>query len=497
MRPSDRPEIKSDEILVQEAQRGDTQAFNALIERHYGTVFAVAYARLSDPEVCEDLAQEVFLRAWLQVATLREGGRFAPWVTQMARHLATDWQRRGERESRLVSLVPMEETVDRIPGNPNERPGQAMAERQEQELARRAMELLPEDLREVALLHFVEGLGKSEIARQLGVHPSTVGRQLDSAVSLMKKSVESGLRQPSPKLKPGPLATARAMAVVAAVAAMTPEAKAAVAAAAAKSAALPAAGAAASAGAGTAASVSPLANFLTSSWAAISTGATTMGIGKTIALTTVVAASLAGGAYYYEADGNGIHGAATSGEAGGSATSGTSRGGKEVVQEISGIDFGKEVAFDAEFGTKYVVRLDPDNPIGLKDSSMLAKADGTTEFASEDRFGKDSSTIKLEPNKMNCSLTSGIPGAYGLSTFTLTEKNVHVFIWMDYRKDAIPLEKELIKSFLHGKINARTFRAEMVKMFQRLNIGPKDATERQRFYDQIALQYPTPSIMPD
>ncbi|MBN1477067.1 RNA polymerase sigma factor, partial [Candidatus Sumerlaeota bacterium] len=91
----------TDSTLLQSALKGDIQALGALIERHFGKAYAVALARLGDPEVAEDLAQEVFLRAQLHLQQLGPRGNFPGWVVRIARNLSIDWLRRGQRASRL------------------------------------------------------------------------------------------------------------------------------------------------------------------------------------------------------------------------------------------------------------------------------------------------------------------------------------------------------------------------------------------------------------
>ena len=50
----------NDSHLVHQARKGNPQAFTTLVERHFGMVYAVAYAQMGHRETAEDLAQEVF-----------------------------------------------------------------------------------------------------------------------------------------------------------------------------------------------------------------------------------------------------------------------------------------------------------------------------------------------------------------------------------------------------------------------------------------------------
>jgi len=71
----------SDESLISEACGGRRAAFDQLVERYFGTVWAIAYARMGRRDSADDLAQEVFLVAWLHLQSLSDQSRFAGWFT--------------------------------------------------------------------------------------------------------------------------------------------------------------------------------------------------------------------------------------------------------------------------------------------------------------------------------------------------------------------------------------------------------------------------------
>ena len=95
--------VPTDRDLVERAAAGDRFAYDALVERHYVRVFGLLVARLGDRDAAEDLSQEAFLRCWLHLARLRDGARFASWVSQVAINLAVSEQRGAARRVRLAS----------------------------------------------------------------------------------------------------------------------------------------------------------------------------------------------------------------------------------------------------------------------------------------------------------------------------------------------------------------------------------------------------------
>ncbi len=81
---------------------GDQAAFGELYDRYAPLVRAVCYDATGDLTEAQDLAQEVFLRAYRRLGSLREPDRVAPWLVGIARRVGLEWRRRiGRRRERL------------------------------------------------------------------------------------------------------------------------------------------------------------------------------------------------------------------------------------------------------------------------------------------------------------------------------------------------------------------------------------------------------------
>jgi len=95
----DMPVQPEDAQLVARCRRGDEQAWNELVERYSRYVYAIAVQgfRLPQPDA-EDVFQDVFLRVYDRLDTLRNDEAFRPWVAQLTRRLCLDKLRAGGRE---------------------------------------------------------------------------------------------------------------------------------------------------------------------------------------------------------------------------------------------------------------------------------------------------------------------------------------------------------------------------------------------------------------
>jgi RNA polymerase sigma factor (sigma-70 family) len=212
--------------IVKAARAGDAAAFQRLVERFYPLVHAIAYARLGQAESAEDAAQEAFLRAYLHLDTLKDSRLFGAWMARIARNVAANAQRSSRRAWRAIPTIPLEAmTVE--PADLAQPHARAAMERGQQErMVREAIAALPEDQRELVLLHYVEGLSQSEIARHLEIHPSTVGRRLDAALGSLKGVLGAALGELGRPLRSRGPAVARTVALIGSVAALSAASKA-------------------------------------------------------------------------------------------------------------------------------------------------------------------------------------------------------------------------------------------------------------------------------
>lgn len=368
----------ADELLVRKTLSGERIAFDHLVQRHFGSTYAVAYARLGQRETAEDLAQEVFLRAYLSLGQLRNPATFAAWVHQLARNLAIDWIRRGQRRGRLAAMVPMEESMQELPDENAQDARAKMSGNEEADAVRTALAELSPDARELVLLHFTEELSQREIARRLGVDPATVRRRLEKSTAALQGRLASAVQRSLQPLQPRRAATVHAIALVTAASALSGRAKAALVEEAARTAVKATASFAANKG--SVAATTGLSSLLQTTTTIMTTGAKTMGIGKTMAA-GVALVGLALGVHYYKQS-NEAPGTNTSKQP---ATANTTASGN-VFQSIEDYEFGKLVQAEIPFGKSLRVKY-PANAFGRTDGYFTANQDGTlsVEFAMNGR----------------------------------------------------------------------------------------------------------------
>lgn len=290
----------ADEELVDAARSGHREAFDALANRHFGMVYAIGLARLGNRDQAEDLAQEVFLRAFLLLDQLDSRALFSHWLSRIARNLAVDWQRRGETASRLLPMLPLDEIPREVGDEKAANPRHAAENAEQSAALREALGKISPEARELVLLHYMEGLSQHEIARRMGMDRSTVTRQIGRSLATMRLAMETALRDMARGLIARPSAKARTAALGAAVIALPAATRRSLAALAAQSLQ---SGASASSAKVAGAAAGSLPPFIKTSFSLLKTGGALMGYGKAAAGVAIVAALAGGGFYYLNQDG--------------------------------------------------------------------------------------------------------------------------------------------------------------------------------------------------
>jgi RNA polymerase sigma-70 factor (ECF subfamily) len=178
------PGETGEEADVQAAQSGDEAAFARLVRRRQGLVVALLAARVRGRNDVEDLAQEVFLRAWRRIADLREPGKFPGWLARIAVNAALDHRRRVAVRPRGGSLDEPD-AAEPVAGGPSVEHPALVAE----EFARvlEALGTLDPRSQAAVVLRFREGLPVKEIAARLGDSPPAVAMRLTRALRALRE----------------------------------------------------------------------------------------------------------------------------------------------------------------------------------------------------------------------------------------------------------------------------------------------------------------------
>jgi RNA polymerase sigma-70 factor (ECF subfamily) len=167
---------------IRDAQRGNREAFGLLVERFQRRVFALVYRLVGDRDQVEDLAQEIFIKAFRAMRSYSFGSAFGTWLSRIAVNHCYDFLRhRRATSGRYETIgdgVEALESEAALVGARDPNPEQAALLR---DLTTKLLARAPQDDRAVLVLKELEGLSVEEIAQILGVRTGTVKVRLHRA----------------------------------------------------------------------------------------------------------------------------------------------------------------------------------------------------------------------------------------------------------------------------------------------------------------------------
>jgi RNA polymerase sigma-70 factor (ECF subfamily) len=169
--------------LIRLAQDGDRNAFGELVRRHYAGVVNVVTRMCGDPDLAQDTAQETFLRAWVNLASIRPEASLRTWLYRIAVNAAVDVLRR--RRAASIETAQLQELPDRGAG-----PEAAVMEKERAVLLRQALGSLPDASRSVLVLREYGELSYQEISQVLNIPVGTVMSRLNYARSRLRETLK-------------------------------------------------------------------------------------------------------------------------------------------------------------------------------------------------------------------------------------------------------------------------------------------------------------------
>ena len=183
---------RSDEELLRACRTGSPEAFNVLMLRWHSRILNFAYHFLGNADDARDVCQEVFVRAYLGIGTVKAHSRFASWLHRIALNLCIDRKRRLQVRQRALpgaeagsaTSAEVDGVPDRLP-SPSER-----VERDEtSDLVADALQSLPGEQRTPVIMRHYLGMSFPEIASALDRPVTTVKSRVYAGLSALKEKL--------------------------------------------------------------------------------------------------------------------------------------------------------------------------------------------------------------------------------------------------------------------------------------------------------------------
>ncbi len=173
-------------------QKGDTDAFDVLVERHQKKMLNIAFRMMGDYEEACDVTQEAFVSAYKSIKKFKAEARFSTWLYRIVVNYAKNRlkQLNGLAKREGVSI---DETEDKradtmmnasLVNHAN--PGTEMETREREAHVQQCISSLDEDYREVLVLRDIQGFSYDEIKEILNIPDGTVKSRLSRARNALK-----------------------------------------------------------------------------------------------------------------------------------------------------------------------------------------------------------------------------------------------------------------------------------------------------------------------
>ena len=180
--------MKTNDVdLIQRVLDGDQDAFTALVNKYQKSVHALVWRKIGDFHIAEELTQDVFLKAYKRLSTLKRPEHFPGWLYVIATRHCFSWLRKKQVPTKSLDAMSMEELEEACYAQYEMARGETAAIEQRRELVKRLLQKLPESERTVVTLYYLAEMSGAEISQFLGVSPNTVRSRLHRARQRLEK----------------------------------------------------------------------------------------------------------------------------------------------------------------------------------------------------------------------------------------------------------------------------------------------------------------------
>ena len=171
----------SDFALVQRTLNGDQSAFTMLVNKYQKWVHALVWRKVGDFHIAEEITQDVFLKVYKRLSTLKPSDHFPGWLYVIAARHCIAWFRKKKLSTTSLDAMPISELEELCYAQYETERDQKTALEHQRAVIKRLLRKLPESERTVITLHYLAEMSCEKISEYLGVSPNTIKSRLHRA----------------------------------------------------------------------------------------------------------------------------------------------------------------------------------------------------------------------------------------------------------------------------------------------------------------------------
>ena len=176
----------NDVNLIRQVLDGDQGAFTTLVNKYQKSVHALVWRKIGDFHIAEEITQDVFLKVYKRLSTLKRPELFPGWLYVIATRDCVSWLRKKELPTKSLDAMSTAELEEVCYVHYEADRGETAAIEHRRELVKRLLQKLPESERTVVTLYYLAEMKSEEISRFLGVSSNTVRSRLRRARERLK-----------------------------------------------------------------------------------------------------------------------------------------------------------------------------------------------------------------------------------------------------------------------------------------------------------------------
>ncbi|MDE0396359.1 MAG: sigma-70 family RNA polymerase sigma factor [Candidatus Poribacteria bacterium] len=180
--------MKTNDVdLIRRVLDGDQSAFTALVNKYQKSVHALVWRKIGDFHIAEEITQDVFLKVYKRLSTLKRPELFPGWLYVIATRDCTSWLRKKRLPTKSLDAMSAAELEEVCYTQYEANRGEAAAVEHQREFVKRLLQKLPESERTVVTLYYLAEMKSEEISKFLGVSSNTVRSRLRRARERLEK----------------------------------------------------------------------------------------------------------------------------------------------------------------------------------------------------------------------------------------------------------------------------------------------------------------------
>lgn len=177
----------NDTEIISKVLSGDTQAYAALVERYQGYVFTLTIRMVKNREDAEEVAQDIFVKAYRSLADFRGASKFSTWLYTIVNTSCITFLRKKKLEVHSLNNEKVFEVADSQDSGSR---ANQVEQKSKVAMVHKAINLLNLDDAQVITLFYKAEQSLEEVAQVLGVEVNTAKMRLHRARTRLKDKMQ-------------------------------------------------------------------------------------------------------------------------------------------------------------------------------------------------------------------------------------------------------------------------------------------------------------------